>query len=165
MTGTGGTDDEARARAEDRGVVPHTFDLYTYTGDCSTCHRTGGTGPTFAQIHPGSNKAIYAADGSKYSAAIKTNIDSATFDSGTTRPDRQLQRERRQRGGHRKPTVVVSLYGYDTKDFVVSGHGEPAGSGRQAQPRVDRGRDGQQPAPDGHPAMRPVTPRGPRRPT
>ena len=50
------------------------------TTDCPSCHAEGKSASTFKQIHTGYDKAIYTADGLKYSDAIKVTIDNATFD-------------------------------------------------------------------------------------
>jgi OmcA/MtrC family decaheme c-type cytochrome len=120
---TSGTDPK-RAPAL-KTVVPHTsMDLYTYTGDCSSCHKAGNgmSAPTFAQIHSGRTATVYAADGSKYAAAIKATVDSATFDSATNILTVSFSVSGAGAAAIVKPTVVMSLYGYDSKDFVVGGH-------------------------------------------
>ena len=101
-------------------------DLYTNTSAnaCNSCH--GSFASKFAEIHSGYNKQIYSdGNGTKYSASRKAQVDSASFDYasfvGTVNfsvvgvPDNAVV----------VPTVVASLYGYDTKDFVVSGHNSP----------------------------------------
>ena len=52
--------------------------------DCNSCHMDGGSAPTFAQIHTGYDKKIYAdAVGTKYSQLVTATVDSATL-SGST---------------------------------------------------------------------------------
>jgi hypothetical protein len=100
----------------------HTADLYTYTGACNTCHSASGGAPTLATIHSGYNKKIYDAAGAKYSAAITTTIGAASFDSSTNVLTIPFSVAGAAADAIVKPTVVISLYGYDTKDFVLSGH-------------------------------------------
>jgi OmcA/MtrC family decaheme c-type cytochrome len=98
------------------------FDLNTET--CSDCHSADGGAPVFNEIHTGYDKAIYTADGLRYSDAISVTIDSASFDgnklnikfSATEPQDIGLDVTTIT------PTVLVSLYGYDTKDFVIGAH-------------------------------------------
>ncbi len=103
-------------------------DLYNYTGlACNTCHVDGGA-ISFAAIHPGYNKVIYSdAAMTKYSSSIKTSVDSVSFASATNILTVNFSIAGVAANAIVKPTVVISLYGYDTKDFVVSGHGsQPA---------------------------------------
>jgi OmcA/MtrC family decaheme c-type cytochrome len=105
-------------------------DLYAYTGmACNLCHRdTNTTGAVkFALIHTGYNKIIYAADGTKYSGAITTTIDSVAFDSATKILTANFSTNGANAAAVFKPTVVISLYGYDTKDFIVGGHSSTGG--------------------------------------
>jgi OmcA/MtrC family decaheme c-type cytochrome len=102
----------------------HTMDLYTFTGDCNLCHRAGGVAKTFAQMHSGYNKAIYAdSAGAKFATAIQAKVDSASFDAASNKLTVAFSATGAAAQALVKPTVVVSLYGYDTKDFIVSGHG------------------------------------------
>jgi OmcA/MtrC family decaheme c-type cytochrome len=109
----------------------HTMDLYAAKGDgdCNGCHKAGGIAKTFSQLHTGYNQAIYAADGSRYSKAITTKVDSSSFDKATNLLTVNLSITGAAAQALIKPTVVVSLYGYNTKDFVVSGHGTNAADG------------------------------------
>ena len=92
---------------------------------CTDCHAEGEDGPTFREIHSGYNEAIYTDDGLKYSDAISVTIDSAAFDGNMLTV---------QFSAHGSPdladldvttitpTVMVGLYGYDTKDFIIGAH-------------------------------------------
>ncbi|WP_242393593.1 multiheme c-type cytochrome [Anaeromyxobacter oryzisoli] len=105
----------------------HSFDLYTQIdpGLCNSCHKAGNSmnAKTFAQLHSGYNAAIYDSTGAKYSASIKAQVDGATFDASTNQVTVNFSMTGLAAQAAVKPTVVVSLYGYATKDFVVSGHG------------------------------------------
>jgi OmcA/MtrC family decaheme c-type cytochrome len=78
--------------------------------------------PLFKDVHSGLNKQIYAADGTKYAATVKMNIDAATFDPATNILTVDFSASGAASGALIKPTVVISLYGFDTKDFIVGGH-------------------------------------------
>ena len=96
--------------------------------NCVTCHN-GADAPTSGKIHNGGfNSKIYSSTGARYSDAIKVTIDSTTVaankltikfsakDTGATGFDMAKI----------KPTVLVGLYGYDTKDFIVAAHASNA---------------------------------------
>ncbi|BDG09227.1 multiheme c-type cytochrome [Anaeromyxobacter paludicola] len=76
--------------------------------------------PLFKDIHSGLNKAIYAADGSRYSASMQTTVGTTSFASNKLTLAFSVSNV--PSNVTIKPTVTASLYGYDTKDFVVSGH-------------------------------------------
>ncbi|HEU0296753.1 MAG TPA: hypothetical protein VFR47_28710 [Anaerolineales bacterium] len=92
--------------------------------DCTTCHAEGKTAPVFNQIHTGYNKAIYTADGKKISDIVKVSIDKASFAenkltfsfSAASSEDIGLDVSKIS------PTVMVGLYGWDTKDYIVGPH-------------------------------------------
>lgn len=92
--------------------------------ECTDCHEVGKKAPGFSEIHTGYNEAIFTADGVKYSDAISVTIDSAAFDgskltfafSAAQSPDLGLDL------ATITPTVMVGLYGYDTKDFIIGAH-------------------------------------------
>jgi OmcA/MtrC family decaheme c-type cytochrome len=95
------------------------------TEDCTVCHSEGGIASTFAEIHTGYDKMIYTAAGLRYSDAISVTIDSASFDgtsldftlSAVVSPELEgLSAE------DIAPTVMVGLYGWDTKDYIIGPH-------------------------------------------
>jgi hypothetical protein len=115
--------------------------LYTLTDPaaCNICHKASGIGKTFAQIHAGYENTTYAsADaanaGTTFAASRKAQIDSVTYDpvsyvgtvyfsvAGVSTTSAVVV-----------PTVVGSLYGYATKDFLVSGHGSAADGKRNLE--------------------------------
>jgi OmcA/MtrC family decaheme c-type cytochrome len=114
----------------------HTWDLgdpATASVACNTCHKAGGVARMFNQIHTGYNKTIYpAADGKKYSDYFSVAINEASFDAATNVLTVKFAgTETGDLPGlavsNITPTVMVGLYGYDTKDFIVSAHGSVSG--------------------------------------
>lgn len=99
------------------------LDLSTET--CTGCHREGEEGPRFKEIHSGYDKTIYTADGTKYSEAISVTIESATFADNKLDfkfSAAQLPDLKGIDVTTMVPTVMVGLYGYDTKDFIIGPH-------------------------------------------
>ena len=131
VTGVGGTDPKrAPALAPILAAAAYNhpgIDLYTTTVACDNCHSAGGGAPLFSQIHTGYNSVIYANETTKHSAGFTTAIDSASFAAATNTLTVNFSVTGAAANALVKPTVVVSLYGYDSKDFIVSGHGsQPA---------------------------------------
>jgi OmcA/MtrC family decaheme c-type cytochrome len=105
--------------------------LYTFTGSCNGCHAAGGVGPTFAAIHPGFSAAIYADGVARFADTVKAEIGTITKSGNVlTVPVTMTGVGATDLV---EPTVVVSLYGYGTKDFVVSGHGSRADGTRNLE--------------------------------
>jgi OmcA/MtrC family decaheme c-type cytochrome len=95
------------------------------TTDCLSCHGEGKNAKAFNQIHTGYDKAIYTVDGIRYSENITVSVDSASFDgsiltfsfSAVKNPvlaDLDVAAI--------EPTIMVGLYGWDTKDYIVGPH-------------------------------------------
>jgi OmcA/MtrC family decaheme c-type cytochrome len=104
-------------------AIHESMDLDTV--DCTECHGEGKMASSFRQIHTGYNGAIYTAAGQRYSDAITVAIDSASFD-GTLLDIKFSAKESPDLAGldvaDIAPTVLVGLYGYDTKDFIIGPH-------------------------------------------
>lgn len=91
---------------------------------CTDCHEVGKKAPGLSEIHTGYDSTIYTADGIKYADAISVTINSAAFDgskltfgfSAAQDPDLGFDL------ATITPTVMVGLYGYDTKDYIVGPH-------------------------------------------
>jgi OmcA/MtrC family decaheme c-type cytochrome len=136
VTGVDGTDPK-RAPALMDLIAPvasiHPANLYTFTGDCNFCHKTDGVGSTFAEIHSGYSKAIYATEGVRYADTVESTVTSASFDAASNVLTVDFSVSGAAANAIVKPTVVVSLYGYDTKDFIVSGHGSAADGKRNLE--------------------------------
>ena len=94
------------------------------TDDCSLCHNASGPGSQFTAYHNGYNKEIYDASGQKYAALNTVTIDSAT------RTGDVLNVKFTSSNPAVVPTLTVSMYGYDTKDFLISCHTRDANSVR-----------------------------------
>ncbi|WP_242353442.1 hypothetical protein [Anaeromyxobacter sp. SG64] len=133
VNGKGGTDSK-RAPAllgdgttTNPGIMPAAIhgSMNLATTDCLTCHKAGGA-RTFKQIHSGRTAAIYDDSGARFADAVKTTIDAASYDPATYKLTVDIKMTGLAANALVKPTLVVSLYGYGTKDFVVSGHSTQA---------------------------------------
>jgi OmcA/MtrC family decaheme c-type cytochrome len=120
-------------------AYPHTSivaDLATLKAmDCTGCH--GAFAPTFKAIHTGGyDPKIYSATGDRYSTSILAKIDSATYDSATNVLNVKFSATGTA-GSYSasdvKPTIIVGLYGYNTKDFIVPAHGSAADGKRNLE--------------------------------
>jgi OmcA/MtrC family decaheme c-type cytochrome len=109
----------------EKGVAGfHSIDMTCNSG--ASCHISGGSGKVFSAIHTGYDKKIYGTDnGVKYSSAIVVTIDNASFVDNTSQLTFQLSASGTLGGLSAtdiKPTVLVGLYGWDTKDFLFGPH-------------------------------------------
>jgi OmcA/MtrC family decaheme c-type cytochrome len=106
-------------------AIHDSMDLNTV--DCTTCHGTGKgkIAPGFRQIHTGYDKAIYTAAGQRYSKAITVTINSAAF-TGNKLNIKFSAAESPDLAGLDvaaiTPTVLIGLYGYSTKDYIIGPH-------------------------------------------
>ncbi len=90
--------------------------------------------PLFKDLHPGYNDLIYAnTAGARYASSIAATISAAHFDPATKLLTVSFSVAGANAAAIIKPTVVVSLYGYDTKDFIVGGHGSAADGKRNLE--------------------------------
>jgi OmcA/MtrC family decaheme c-type cytochrome len=99
---------------------------YIKNTPCNGCHEVGGIAGTalFSDIHTGYDVTIYAdAAGTKYSDIFVVTIDNASFAGNT------LTIEFSATGSGNglteadiAPTVLVGLYGWDSKDYYVGPH-------------------------------------------
>jgi len=118
-------------------VMPHSDSM----GACNNCHRDGGFAPVFSKIHTGYDETIYAdTAGTKYSDIFSVSIDSASLDGNNL----TISFSAAENGNTTTlskdsiiPTVLVGLYGYDTKDFIVSPHGRDADRNRLLEFAID----------------------------
>jgi OmcA/MtrC family decaheme c-type cytochrome len=102
-------------------ILPTGHDLKS---ECTACHGEGKAAPAFNKIHTGYNKTIYTADGKKIADVVTVSIDKASYKdnkltfsfSAASSEDIGLDVKTIT------PTVLVGLYGWNTKDFVVGAH-------------------------------------------
>jgi OmcA/MtrC family decaheme c-type cytochrome len=95
------------------------------TEDCTACHGQDKMAKPFNQIHTGYDTVIYTADGLKYSDAISVTIDSASFDGSLLTFAFSAHESPDLEGldvASIAPTVLVGLYGWDTKDYIIGPH-------------------------------------------
>lgn len=95
------------------------------TVDCTMCHGEGKAAKAFNKIHTGYDAAIYTADGKKYSEAIVVTIDEASVADNKLTIKFSATEATDIEGldvAAIKPTVMVGLYGWDTKDFIIGAH-------------------------------------------
>jgi len=123
-------------------LLPESHDLsQAFRTNCASCHGAAGMPPQFDDIHPGYNRAVYAAENVRYAdlfegtidaASLEGNILTVTFsvtESATSTSDLNAEDV--------VPTVLIGLYGWDTKDYIVSPHGRDANRNRYLEFTVD----------------------------
>jgi len=136
MTGPAEGTEANRAPALET-VMPHSMPDV----ECNTCHRAGWFAPVFSEVHTGYNKEIYAdAAGTKYSDIFSISIDSASIDGNNL----TISFSSAENGNTTTlskddivPTVMIGLYGYDTKHFIVAAHGRDEDRNRLLEFAVD----------------------------
>jgi OmcA/MtrC family decaheme c-type cytochrome len=95
------------------------------TEDCTSCHSEEGEATVFSDIHTGYDKAIYTADGLRYSEAISVTIESASVADNKVTIQFSAAEAPDLDGldvADIVPTVMVGMYGWDTKDFIIGAH-------------------------------------------
>ena len=111
------------------------------TQNCAGCHRDGGLAPAFKRIHTGYDPVIYAdALGTRYSDVFTVSIDDASLAGNilTIKFSAKKNVDKTKLGASNIiPTVMVGLYGYDTKDFIVGPHGRDADKNRFLEFPID----------------------------
>ncbi|MGB3096661.1 MAG: hypothetical protein WBB46_08030 [Candidatus Deferrimicrobiaceae bacterium] len=98
----------------------------TTTCNVSVCHAAGGGAPVFSALHTGFGTTIFAAPDQKYSDVFVVTVDNASFVDNTS----QLTIGFSATGGPVNgltatdiaPTVLVGLYGWDSKDYYIGPH-------------------------------------------
>jgi len=87
--------------------------------DCTICHKAvvdGGVAPVFADYHNGYDHLIYDDAGNRYADTYTVSIDSISYASD------ELTIEWSASDAAIVPEVLVSFYGWDTKDFIIASH-------------------------------------------
>ena len=118
-------------------IMPHDIDV----GECNDCHSEGGDDPVFSEIHTGYDEHIYAADdGTRYSEVFSATVDAADFSDNILTIDFSVTKNidlTELEPADVLPTVLVGLYGYDTKHFIVAAHGRDADDNRLLEFPID----------------------------
>ncbi|MFC1803120.1 hypothetical protein ACFL0D_04035, partial [Thermoproteota archaeon] len=90
------------------------------TVDCAGCHAGD-----FSGIHSGYDEMIYAAEGMRYSDTIVVTIDDASVANDQITIQISATETTDIAGLDVEdivPTVMVGMYGWDTKDFIIGPH-------------------------------------------
>jgi OmcA/MtrC family decaheme c-type cytochrome len=82
----------------------------------------GAQVPLFKDIHNGFNPAIYDAAGQRYASTASSKISSIVVDKAAKKVTVVFSVAGAPTGASIKPTVVGSIYGFNTKDFIIGGH-------------------------------------------
>ncbi len=93
--------------------------IHNPTLDCTVCHKdqmAGGVAATFADMHTGYDVNISDATGQKYADLYTVAIDDVTI-SGSL-----LTVNFSSNDAAIVPEVLVSLYGWDSKNFIIASH-------------------------------------------
>ena len=107
---------------------------------CNICHTTGTGMPVFSEIHSGYDKKVYTSTGQKYSAAFTVTINSASFADNVLTISFSAAESPDVAGlavDNIVPTVLVGLYGWDTKDYLVGPHETHADGKRNLEAAVN----------------------------
>lgn len=99
--------------------------------NCNLCHNANGVAPAFNQIHSGYNPQIYADNaGARYDELFVGSVDTASFENNILTMTFSVTEDAASasplNAADVVPTVMVGLYGYDTKDFLFSPHSSDA---------------------------------------
>ena len=100
-------------------------DMDYATEDCTVCHSEDGFASVFSEIHTGYDTMIYAAADLKYSDAIVVTIDEASVTDHKMTIKFSATEVTDLEGievADIVPTVMVGMYGWDTKDFIIGPH-------------------------------------------
>jgi OmcA/MtrC family decaheme c-type cytochrome len=98
--------------------------LDLYNTDCTSCHgpvnppQNNVGAPSLSDYHNGYDRHIYDANGIRYADTYTASIDSVTYDDVND----TLTIEYHASDGAVVPELLVSFYGWDTKDFIVPSH-------------------------------------------
>jgi len=107
------------------------YDLSDNSIACNECHKAGGIAPKFSIIHTGYDPKIYDTAGNKYADGIIASVDSVSKSGNDL--DIEISATGTVGGldaADITPIVMVSFYGYDSKDFILSNHTRDANGNR-----------------------------------
>jgi OmcA/MtrC family decaheme c-type cytochrome len=121
-----GSEEYGTAEFAIRTILPAVHDeLDLDTVNCASCHGEGSTFGEFSDIHPGYDTMIYASEGVRYSDAIIVTIDDATVSDYMVTVQFSATEVTDLAGFDVEdivPTVMVGMYGWDTKDYIIGPH-------------------------------------------
>jgi OmcA/MtrC family decaheme c-type cytochrome len=103
--------------------VHDAFDLDTT--DCASCHSAGSGFSVFSDIHTGYDKQVYTSEGVKYSDTVVITIDSVSVSNDEVTIKFSAAETPNLAGidvDDIAPTVMVGMYGWDTKDYIIGPH-------------------------------------------
>lgn len=116
--------------------------------DCNACHSATGSATTrMANLHNGGyDELVYTEGGTnKYADVFVTSIDTASYDASNHTLNVTFSAT--EVGGAATiadldvsdivPTIMLPMYGYDTKDFIVDPHGRDADRNRLLEFTID----------------------------
>jgi len=113
-----------RAKSMEDIWVDKNVAFHNITDNCFNCHGQG-VGASFSELHSGYDSKIYNANGERYADLYTAEITSVSMADGKVdirfTANTTLMTE---------PMVLVSWYGYDTKQFIVSSHSRDANRNR-----------------------------------
>jgi OmcA/MtrC family decaheme c-type cytochrome len=107
--------------------------------NCFSCHTPTSGLSTFTDFHTGYDKLIYTDNGVKYSSAITVTIDNVSFVDNTNTLSFGFHATGSAGGlsaTNIRPTVLVGLYAFDTKDYLFGPH-ESEGGRRLLEFNID----------------------------
>lgn len=116
--------------------------LHKIDSDCASCHKAGGDAKQFSAMHTGYNKKIYADNaGTRIPDLFKVTVDSASFAKNILTVEFSATEDASSTMDFDPadivPTVLIGLYGYDTKDFIVDAHGKDKDGNRLLEFPID----------------------------
>ncbi|MCB9558651.1 MAG: hypothetical protein H6707_21215 [Deltaproteobacteria bacterium] len=108
--------------------------IHASVTECKSCHNATGSakGKRLKDLHNGGyDPKIYTADANRWADLFRGTIGATTFDAATNKLTIELSAY--EAGGDAAnatydakdivPTLMIGLYGYNTKDFIVNAHG------------------------------------------
>ena len=107
-------------------VALHQQVLASADPDCTVCHETAGIAPAFSAYHTGYDTSIADADGVSYATQYTVQIDLVTWDALTS----TLKIDFSANDPAVVPEVLVSFYGWDSKNFIIPSHARDADRNR-----------------------------------
>jgi OmcA/MtrC family decaheme c-type cytochrome len=93
------------------------------TTDCASCHGAGSSFGEFSDIHTGYDKQVYTADGVKYADEVVITIDDTSVSNDVVTIEFSATSGLAAIDvADIEPTVMVGMYGWDTKDYIIGPH-------------------------------------------